>query len=146
MTEKEFDQQVWRRFDTVTIDTGMETTIMNVCFSTRSVRIYLKSAPPEWVSFDRITGHKSRFGGDPDDLAIIEELHNKIMKRDEELEQLREKNKELKEKNGKNYLADLLRAVNLMQQGLTEKKHKMEQIDSGLKQIGDIIEKNKLDV
>ncbi len=30
MTEKYFEQQVWRRFDTVTLDTGIETTIMSL--------------------------------------------------------------------------------------------------------------------
>ena len=54
MTEQEFDQQVWRRFDVVTTDTGIETTVMNVCFSTRSVRIYVKNAPAEWLPSKRI--------------------------------------------------------------------------------------------
>ena len=37
-----------------------------------------------------------------------------------------------------------LRAVNLMEQGLREKKHKMDQIDSGLKQIQDALAKMKV--
>lgn len=141
MTEQEFDQQVWRRFDLVTTDTGIETTIMNVCFSTRSVRIYVKNAPPEWLKCERIVTHMTRKGDDADDLAIIEELHNKIMKQDERIERLTNEKQVLAEKISKNYLCDLLRAVNLMQQGLQEKKHKMEKIDSGLKQIQDALEK-----
>ena len=141
MTEKEFDQQVWRRYDTVTLDTGIETTIMNVCFSTRSVRIYIKDAPVEWIPYKRIEAHKSRFGGNSDDLAIIEELHNKIMKQQGDIDQLKNEKKLLQEKISKNYLGDLLRAVNLMQQGLQEKKHKLEQVNSGLKQIQDALEK-----
>jgi hypothetical protein len=43
-------------------------------------------------------------------------------------------------------LGDLLRAVNLMQQGLQEKKHKMDQIDSGLKQIQDALAKMDIEV
>lgn len=134
MTEQEFDQQVWRRFDLVTTDTGIETTIMNVCFSTRSVRIYVKNAPPEWLPFKRIEKHTTRKGDDADDLAIIEELHNKIMKQGDEIDRLREK-------IGKNYMGDLLRAVNMLKDGLQEKKHKMGMIDSGLEQIQDVLKK-----
>jgi peptidoglycan hydrolase CwlO-like protein len=135
MTEQEFDSQIWRRFDLVTTDTGIETTVMNVCFSTRSVRIYIKDAPPEWMPCKRIEKHTTRKGGDADDLAVIEELHNRIMKQDDEIVRLKNEKTALAEKISKNYLGDLLRAVNLMQQGLQEKKHKMEQIDSGLRQI-----------
>ena len=135
MTEQEFDSQIWRRFDIVTTDTGIETTVMNVCFSTRSVRIFVKNAPPEWMPCKRIEKHTTRKGGDADDLAVIEELHNRIMKQDDEIVRLKNEKAALAEKISKNYLGDLLRAVNLMQQGLQEKKHKMEQIDSGLRQI-----------
>lgn len=141
MTEKEFDQQVWRRFDTVTLDTGIETTIMNVCFSTRSVRIYVKNAPPEWVPFKRIESHKSRFGGDSDDLAIIEELHNKVMKQGDEIERLHNEKKKLVERISNNHMAELLKAVNTVQQGLQEKKSKMERIDRGLELIASTLAK-----
>ena len=141
MTEQEFDSQVWRRFDVVTTDTGIETTVMNVCFTTRSVRIYIKDAPPEWMPCKRIEKHTTRKGGDADDLAVIEELHNRIMKQDDEIVRLKNEKTALAEKISKNYLGDLLRAVNLMEQGLRERKHKMEQIDSGLKQIQDTLEK-----
>jgi Rps23 Pro-64 3,4-dihydroxylase Tpa1-like proline 4-hydroxylase len=135
MTEQEFDQQVWRRFDVVTTDTGIETTVMNVCFPTRSVRIFVKNAPPEWMPCKRIEKHTTRKGDTADEGTIIEELHDKIMKQDDQIERLKNEKLQLQEKISKNYLGDLLRAVNLMQQGLQEKKHKMEQIDSGLRQI-----------
>ena len=141
MTEQEFDQQVWRRFDVVTTDTGIETTVMNVCFTTRSVRIFVKNAPPEWMPCNRIVTHTTHKGGDADDGAVIEELHNRILKQDEKIVRLENEKAALAEKISKNYLGDLLRAVNLMQQGLQEKKHKMEQIDSGLRQIQDTLEK-----
>ena len=134
MTEQEFDEQVWRRFDVVTTDTEIETTVMNVCFTTRSVRIFVKNAPPEWLPAKRIVTHTTRKGGDADDLAIIEELHNKIMKQGDEIDKL---NKKI----SKNYLPDLLRAVNMLNDGLQEKKKKMEQIESGLKLIQDKIKK-----
>ena len=41
----------------MTTDTGIETTVMNVCFTTRSVRIYVKNAPPEWLPCKRIETH-----------------------------------------------------------------------------------------
>lgn len=141
MTEQEFDQQVWRRFDIVTTDTGIETTVMNVCFTTRSVRIFVKNAPPEWMPCNRIVTHTTRKGGDADDGTIIEELHNRVVKQSDEIERLKKEKAALAEKISKNYLGDLLRAVNLMEQGLRERKHKMEQIDSGLKQIQDTLEK-----
>ena len=141
MTEQEFDQQVWRRFDLVTTDTGIETTVMNVCFSTRSVRIYVKNAPPEWLPFKRIVKHTTRKGDTADEGTIIEDLHNQLLAAEEKIVKLEHEKAALAEKISKNYLGDLLRAVNLMQQGLQDKKHKIEQIDSGLKQIQDALGK-----
>ena len=141
MTEQEFDSQVWRRFDVVTTDTGIETTVMNVCFSTRSVRIFVKNAPPEWMPCKRIEKHTTRKGADGDDTAIIEELHNKVLKQADEINRLREERRQLQEKISRNYLGDLLRAVNVMQQGLQERKHKHEQIESSLSAIASVIEK-----
>ena len=125
MTEQEFDSQVWRRFDLVTTDTGIETTVMNVCFSTRSVRIYIKDAPPEWLPCNRIVTHTTRKGGNADDLALIEELHNKIMKQEDEIDKLKEERAILQEKISKNYLKDILQSVNMLKDGLTEKKKKV---------------------
>ena len=135
MTEQEFDQQVWRRFDVVTTDTGIETTVMNVCFTTRSVRIFVKNAPPEWLPAKRIVTHTTRKGGDADDSAIIEELHNKIMKQDERIERLTNEKQVLAEKISKNYLEDILRAVNMLKEGLTEKKNKVEKVERGLELV-----------
>ena len=141
MTEQEFDSQIWRRFDIVTTDTGIETTVMNVCFSTRSVRIFVKNAPPEWMPCKRIEKHTTRKGGDADDMALIEELHNRIIKQSDEIERLKQEKAVLVDKISKNYLGELLRAVNIMQKGLQEKKHKIEQIDSGLASISAVIDK-----
>jgi peptidoglycan hydrolase CwlO-like protein len=99
------------------------------------VRIYVKNAPPEWLPCKRIEKHTTRKGDTADEGTIIDELHDKIMKQDGQIERLKNEKAQLQEKISKNYLGDLLRAVNLMQQGLQEKKHKMEQIDSGLRQI-----------
>ena len=138
MTEQEFDSQVWRRFDVVTTDTGIETTVMNVCFTTRSVRIYVKNAPPEWLPAKRIEKHTTRKGGDADDLTIIEELHNRILKQSEQIERLKNEKAALTEKISRNYPAELLKAVNAIKEGLTEKKHKIEKIEKGLATLDDI--------
>ena len=58
-----------------------------------------------------------------------------------EIERLKEETKLLKEKVSMNRYADILRAINTIQQGLTEKKKKMEQIDSGLQQIQEALSK-----
>ena len=143
MTEQEFDTQVWRRFDIVTTDTGIETTVMNVCFSTRSVRIFVKNAPPEWLPCKRIEKHTTRKGGDADDSTLIEELHNKIMKQGDEIDKLKEERAKLQEKISKNYLGELLRAVNIMQTGLQEKKHKIQKVEDSLASISAVMEKMK---
>ena len=135
MTEQEFDQQVWRRFDVVTTDTGIETTVMNVCFSTRSVRIYVKNAPAEWLPFKRIVAHTTRKGDTADEGTIIEELHNRILKQDEKIVRLENEKAALAEKISRNYPSELLKAVNMLKEGLTEKKNKLEKIERGLELI-----------
>ncbi len=135
MTEQEFDQQVWRRFDVVTTDTGIETTVMNVCFSTRSVRIYVKNAPAEWLPCKRIEKHTTRKGDTADEGTIIEELHNRILKQDEKIARLENEKAALAEKISRNYPAELLKSVNMLKEGLTEKKSKLEKIERGLELI-----------
>ena len=122
----------------MTTDTGIETTVMNICFSTRSVRIFVKNAPPEWLPAKRIEKHTTRKGGDADDLTIIEELHNRILKQSEQIERLKNEKAALAEKISRNYPAELLKAVNAIKEGLTEKKHKIEKIEKGLATLDDI--------
>jgi len=143
MTEQEFDQQVWRRFDVVTTDTGIETTVMNICFSTRSVRIYVKNAPPEWLPCKRIVTHTTRKGDSADEGTIIEDLHNKLLAAEDKIVNLEKERQRLADKISRNYLGELLRAVNVMQQGLQEKKHKIQQVESGLAAITAVMDKMK---
>ena len=131
---------MWRAYDQITTAEGVKGKVLNVCFTTKSVRAFISGAP-EWVKCELIETHTTGKGGDADDAAIIEELRNKVMNQATEIDRLREEKKALAEKISKNYLGDLLRAVNLMEQGLREKKHKIEQIDSGLKQIQDALAK-----
>ena len=141
MTEQEFDTQVWRRFDLVTTDTGIETTVMNVCFTTRSVRIYVKNAPPEWLPCKRIEKHTTRKGDTADEGTIIEEMHNRILKQDDKIVRLEKEKAVLAEKISKSYPSEILKAVNAIKEGLTEKKHKIEKIEKGLATLDDIFSK-----
>lgn len=140
MTEQDFLRQVWRPYDKITTADGVPGKVLGVSFTTKSVRAFISGAP-EWVSCTLIETHTTGKGADGDDVAIIEELHNKVLNQSDEINRLREEKKALAEKISKNYLGDLLRAVNLMEQGLREKKHKLDQIDSGLKQIQDALAK-----
>ena len=144
MTEQDFLRQVWRPYDKITTADGVPGKVLGVSFTTKSVRAFISGAP-EWVSCTLIETHTTGKGADGDDVAIIEELHNKVLNQSDEISRLREEKKALAEKISKNYLGDLLRAVNLMEQGLREKKHKLDQIDSGLKQIQDALAKMESD-
>ena len=140
MTEQEFQRQVWRPYDQITTANGVKGKVLNVCFTTKSVRAFISGAP-EWVRCELIETHTTGKGGDADDAAIIEELHEKLMKAGEKITKLEHEKQQLADKISKNYLGDLLRAVNIMHQGLQEKKHKMEQVESGLKQIQEALAK-----
>jgi len=145
MTEQEFDSQVWRRFDVVTTDTGIETTIMNVCFTTRSVRIYVKNAPPEWLPCKRIEKHTTRKGDEADDASIIEELHNKVLAQQDTIDRLKKEIDELKEKQSRNHVSTLLSQVNIVGNLLQEKKKRMENIDAALMLINETVQKVYVD-
>ncbi len=140
MTEQDFLRQVWRPYDKITTADGVPGKVLGVSFTTKSVRAFISGAP-EWVSCTLIETHTTGKGAEGDDVAIIEELHNKVLHQANEIERLRNEKNLLAEKISKNYLGDLLKAVNQMKQGLQEKKHKMEQIDSGLAQIQATLEK-----
>ena len=140
MTEQEFSRQVWRMYDQITTADGVKGKVLQVAFNTKSVRAYI-SGSPEWVKCELIETHTTGKGADGDDTAIIEELHNKVLKQDERIEKLEEERRLLQEKISRNYLGELLRAVNIMQQGLQERKHKIQQVENGLAAISSVIEK-----
>lgn len=145
MTEQEFDQQVWRRFDIVTTDTGIETTVMNVCFTTRSVRIFVKNAPPEWMPCNRIVAHTTRKGGTADEGTIIEELHNRVLGLQERVDKLTEEKAKLMEQMKKNHAGELLTQVNIIGSQLNEKKKRIEKIETSVQLIREIVEKIYVD-
>ena len=134
MTEQEFIRQVWRPYDKITTAEGVPGKVLGVSFTTKSVRAFISGAP-EWVKCELIETHTTGKGADGDDVAIIEELHNKVLRQADEIDRLREEKKTLTEKISKNYLADLLRAMNIIKEGIQEKKNKIAKIDNGLEQI-----------
>ena len=140
MTEQEFSRQVWRMYDQITTADGVKGKVLQVAFNTKSVRAYISGAP-EWIRCESIETHTTGKGADGDDTAIIEELHNKVLSQGERIGKLEEERRLLQEKISRNYLGELLRAVNIMQQGLQEKKHKMQQVESSLSAIAAVIEK-----
>ena len=140
MTEQEFSKQVWRMYDQITTADGVKGKVLQVAFNTKSVRAYI-SGSPEWVKCELIESHTTGKGADGDDSAIIEELHNKVLSQAERIGKLEEERRLLQEKISRNYLGELLRAVNVMQQGLQERKKKHEQIESSLAAISSVIDK-----
>ena len=142
MTEQEFSRQVWRMYDQITTADGVKGKVLGVAFNTKSVRAYISGAP-EWIRCESIETHTTGKGADGDDSAIIEELHNKVLKQDERISKLEEEKQLLQEKISRNYLGELLRAVNVMQQGLQEKKHKIQKVEDSLAAISAVMEKMK---
>lgn len=140
MTEQEFSRQVWRMYDQITTADGVKGKVLQVAFNTKSVRAYI-SGSPEWVKCELIETHTTGKGADGDDSAIIEELHNKVLSQAERIGKLEEERRLLQEKISRNYLGELLRAVNVMQQGLQERKHKIQQVENGLAAISSVIDK-----
>ena len=134
MTQKEFQKQIWRMYDQITTAEGVKGKVLGVAFSTRSVRAYI-SGSPEWVKCELIETHTTGKGGDADDNAIIEELHNKVLKQADEIERLKAQNQELAEKISKNYLKELMSCVRDLHGGLTDRKKKIELIDRALEKI-----------
>ena len=78
MTEQEFMRQVWRPYDSVEVDGGMKGRVTSVCFPTRSVKVSINKEVHEWFKCEMIVAHSSA-AGQTDDVAIIEDLHNKLM-------------------------------------------------------------------
>ena len=140
MTEQDFQKQVWRPYDRITTADGVPGKVLGVSFTTKSVRAFISGAP-EWIGCDLIEMHTTGKGANADEEALIDNLREKVLNQSDEINRLREEKKALAEKISKNYLGELLKAVNLMEQGLREKKHKIDQIDSGLSAIEEIVAK-----
>lgn len=144
MTEQDFQRQVWRMYDQITTAEGVKGKVLGVSFSTKSVRAYISGAP-EWVHCDLIETHTTGKGGDADDTAIIEELHNKIMSLNNQVETLKSEKLLLTEKMSKNHAGALLTQVNIIGSQLQEKKKRIEKIETSMQLIREIVEKIAVD-
>ena len=100
MTEQDFLRQVWRPYDKITTADGVPGKVLGVSFTTKSVRAFISGAP-EWVSCTLIETHTTGKGADGDDVAIIEELHNKVLHQANEIERLRNEKNLLAEKSAR---------------------------------------------
>ena len=124
----------------ITTADGVKGKVLNVCFTTKSVRAFI-SGSPEWIRCELIETHTTGKGGDADTDSIIEELHNKLLAAEDKIVGLKNERQQLTEKIGKNYLADILRAVNMIKEGMTEKKAKLAKVDSALTSIESILQR-----
>lgn len=131
-------------YDQITTAEGVKGKVLGVSFSTKSVRAYISGAP-EWVHCDLIETHTTGKGGDADDTAIIEELHNKIMSLNNQVETLKSEKLLLTEKMSKNHAGALLTQVNIIGSQLQEKKKRIEKIETSMQLIREIVEKIAVD-
>lgn len=140
MTEQDFMRQVWRPYDKITTVDGVPGKVLGVSFTTKSVRAFISGAP-EWVNCTLIETHTTGKGADGDDVAIIEELHNKVLNQATEIERLKAEKQALSDKISKNYLADFLRAMNMVKEGIQERKSKITKIENGLSTLQKALDK-----
>lgn len=131
MTEQQFQTQVWRPYDKITTADGVPGKVLGVNFTTKSVRAFISGAP-EWIRCELIETHTTGKGGEADDAALIDSLREKVLRADKRINDLELEREKLTEKISKNYLEDILRAVNMLKEGLTEKKNKVEKVERGL--------------
>lgn len=142
MTEQEFQRQVWRSYDQITTADGVKGKVLQVAFNTKCVRAYI-SGSPEWIKCDLIETHTTAKGADGDDAAIIEDLHNKLIDAQDKIVGLKNECAQLKERSSGDHYTEILRSLNMIKEGLTEKKSKIAKIDSGLELIQNYMEKLK---
>lgn len=142
MTEQEFQKQVWRPYDQITTADGVRGKVLNVCFTTKSVRAFISGAP-EWVRCELIETHTTGKGADGDDSAIIEELHKKVLNLQDTIEKQQEQNAQLAEKLNMISGGELIKNVNVILSQLQEKKKRIEKIETCMVDVEAVVEKIK---
>lgn len=142
MTEIEFQKQVWRMYDQITTADGVKGKVLNVCFTTKSVRAFISGAP-EWVRCELIETHTTGKGADGDDSAIIEELQKKGRQQLDIIADLQEKNTQLAEKLNMISGGELIKNVNVILSQLQEKKKRIEKIETCMVEVEAVVEKIK---
>lgn len=149
MTEQDFFRQIWRAYDKVTFDGGIKARVTNVCFSTRSVKVSMTDGEPEWVRCERIDKHTSQTGAPADEDKVVENMFKELMAADEKMKRQTEEINRLKEtvsslqqnKENRilNLLAELKHGLMAINEGLTIKKSKLEDVERGMKTVSEII-------
>lgn len=142
MTEQEFQKQVWRMYDQITTADGVKGKVLNVCFTTKSVRAFISGAP-EWVRCELIETHTTGKGADGDDSAIIEELHKKVLNLQDTIKKQQEQNAQLAEKLNMISGGELIKNVNVILSQLQEKKKRIEKIETCMVEVEAVVEKIK---
>lgn len=142
MTEQEFQKQIWRPYDQITTADGVKGKVLNVCFTTKSVRAFISGAP-EWVRCELIETHTTGKGADGDDSAIIEELHKKVLNLQGTIEKQQEQNAQLAEKLNMISGGELIKNVNVILSQLQEKKKRIEKIETCMVEVEAVVEKIK---
>lgn len=142
MTEIEFQKQVWRPYDQITTADGVKGKVLNVCFTTKSVRAFISGAP-EWVRCELIETHTTGKGADGDDSAIIDELHKKVLNLQDTIEKQQEQNAQLAEKLNMISGVELIKNVNVILSQLQEKKKRIEKIETCMIEVEAVVEKIK---
>lgn len=140
-------RQIWRPYDTVELEGGAVGKVTTVCFPTRSVKVKMSEDVHEWVECELIVKHTSVVGH-PDDLAIIEELHDKLMKAEQKIEQMQAvaknslaESQSLKAKLNSAPPKELKKQVNILINALTEKRATLDAIDSAVERINFLMDR-----
>lgn len=146
MTEQEFMKQIWRPFDTVEIEGGIKGRVLNVCFTTRSVKVPIGNGCADWFDCKLIISHQSNTGN-VDDAGIIESLHNRLMAANDRndaqqriIEQQREKIQSLNDKIANASNTALRKSVNIIAASLVTKKKTIEDIDKAVARINELLD------
>ena len=147
MTEHEFKKQVWRAYDTIEVE-GFDRClrVVAVHFPKLSVRVAIAAGVFDWFTYDQIVSHHSATDN-PDDLAIIEDLHNKVMaadKRNSDLqnivniqnEKIKNLNDQLAGRPNNKDLTKLRKSVDSIYSTIGSIDHRMKQIDEYLNELG----------
>lgn len=145
MTERDFFQQIWRAYDTVTFDGNIKAQVVNVCFPTRSVCVSLPNKIREWVNCERIDKHTTRPNEPSNEDQVVENMFKELSGADEktkrqalEIERLKTTLSQLQETSEirlANLLSETKHGIALLNEGLTIKKSKLEQVEKGLQTI-----------
>ena len=147
MTEQEFKKQVWRAYDTVEIDgVAKHARVVSVNFPAYSIKAAVAPGVVEWFKCDQIVAHNCATG-QPDDISIIEDLHNRLMaanKRNEDLQnivniqndKIKRLNEQLAGRPNDKDLTKLRKSVDSIYSTIGSIDHRMKQIDEYLESVG----------